>query len=376
MEGLILITDTLCDANGVSRFIQDIAKVAKDKNKNFKVITSTNKIYCDRLDNMLIFKPIFEIKMPFYPELSLVLPPCLKIYKEIKKQKPKAIHISTPGSVGLCGLIIAKILKISVNSTYHTDFAEYIYANTKSKLLKSITRVYERFFYNRCKRVFLRSFVYKDLIANIFKIDKKRVFIIPPGIDIDRFDVNKRDKSYFEQFDIKKDATIALYVGRVTKEKNIEFLLDLWKSNYKDELNAYLVIIGSGYLTKYKDSYYYNIRFLGHRDKEELSIIYPSSDFFVFPSTTDTLGQVVIEAMANGLPVLVSDIGGPKTLIDILKPNGYILDSNNKEAWWSAIKRLIEDKTLREELSKNALTHSKKYTIANSFDYFYERNLI
>ncbi len=376
MGGLVLVTDTLCDANGVSRFVQDIAMVAQKQSRDFKVITSTNKRYCDILDNMLILKPRIDIKMPFYPELSLVFPPYFKLYNAIKKANPDAIHISTPGSVGLGALIVARLLKIPIYSTYHTDFAEYIYANTKIKLFKYFVRVYEKWFYKRCQGVFLRSNTYKELIANEFKIDKRKIYIIPAGIDIDRFDTKKRDKSYFEQFGIEKDATIALYVGRVTKEKNIKFLLDMWRKNYKKDLNAYLLIVGSGSLLKYKEVYEkYNIKFLGHQDKSQLSIIYPSSDFFIFPSNTDTLGQVVIEAMANALPVLVSNMGGPQTLIDTEMPNGYILAKDNEKIWWSSIERLIKDKTLRKELSKNALMHSKKYTIDNSFEYFYDRNM-
>ena len=372
---VLLITDTLCDANGVSRFIQDIAQVSLNKKKSFKFLTSTNKTYCKRLENIIIFKPLIDIKMPYYAELSLVIPPFIKIYRFIKEYNPTSIHISTPGTIGLFALIIAKFLKIPIFSTYHTDFASYIYSNSKSRLFMKIARLYEKWFYRRCKRVFLRSNVYKKLIRDEFKISEDKISTIPAGIDIGRFDINKRDRAYFVQFEIPKDATIALYVGRVTKEKNIEFLIDVWKRVYKKSPNSWLVLVGSGSFLKRQDELLkFNIKFLGHRDSDELSIIYPSSDFFIFPSNTDTLGQVVIEAMANGLPVLVSNKGGPKSLVTN-GVNGFVLKMNGVDIWSSYINIMINSKGLRGNLSKNALKTSKNLSIEKSFEFFWSKHI-
>ncbi len=372
---ILLITDTLCDANGVSRFIQDIAQIALKEKKSFKFLTSTNKTYCKRLENINIFKPIIDIKMPYYPDLSIVLPPFIKIYKYIKNYNPTSIHISTPGIIGLFTLIVAKFLKIPIFSTYHTDFAAYIYSNSKSKLFMKITRAYEKWFYRRCRRVFLRSDIYKELIENQFKISKDKISIIPAGIDIDRFNVENRDYKYFKKFNIPKNSIKALYVGRITKEKNIEFLLNVWKRVNKEHLDVWLIMVGSGTLVKMQDKLLkYNIIFLGHRDSNELSIIYPSCDFFVFPSNTDTLGQVVIEAMANGLPALVSDIGGPKSLVENGE-NGFIIKRDNSDEWYRYIHLMIEDSKLKESSSKNALKNSKELTINKSFDFFWSMHV-
>ena len=372
---VLLITDTLCDANGVSRFIQDIAQVSLNRKKSFKFLTSTNKTYCKRLENIVIFKPLIDIKMPYYAELSLVVPPFIKIYRFIKEYNPSSIHISTPGTIGLFALIVAKFLKIPIFSTYHTDFASYIYSNSKSRLFMDIARFYEKWFYRRCKSVFLRSFVYRGLIRDEFKISEDKIVVIPAGIDIDRFDINKRDKAYFEQFGIPKDATIALYVGRVTKEKNIEFLIEVWKNVYKKGFNTWLVLVGSGsFLKRQNELLEYNIKFLGHRDRDELSIIYPSSDFFIFPSNTDTLGQVVIEAMANGLPVLVSNMGGPKSLVTNFV-NGFVLKKDSVDIWSSYVNIMINSKVLREKFSKNAFKTSKNLSIDKSFEFFWSKHI-
>jgi len=374
-KSIVLITDTVCDANGVSRFIQDIARVANQQNKNFTVISATAKEYCDKLENIQRIKPFIRFKMPYYPELDLVIPPFLKLYREVKAKKPDAIHISTPGLVGLTGYVIAKRLKVPIYGTYHTDFASYLYSNTKSKIVKKVTRFFEKRFYRGCKGVFLRSDTYRGLIESEFKIDSKKVFTIPAGINISHFSPSYKDTNYWEEFGIPKDAIKALYVGRVTTEKNIAFLLDLWKKDFKKEDNKWLILVGSGSFYKHHQSYEkYHIKFLGHRDKEELKTIYPSSDFFVFPSNSDTLGQVVIEAMASGLPALVSNQGGPQTLISKERPNGYVLEKDNEELWTTAINDLSSDAEKRTLFSQNAAALSKDLSIEKSFELFWENH--
>jgi glycosyltransferase involved in cell wall biosynthesis len=375
-KSIVLITDTVCDANGVSRFIQDIAKVAKQENKNFRVISSTTKEYCDKLNNIKRLKPFIRFKMPFYPELDLVIPPFRKLYKEIKALQPDVIHISTPGLVGLTGYFIAKRLKVPIYGTYHTDFASYLYSNTNSKLVKKITRFFEKKFYKGCKGVFLRSDTYRGLIENEFQINPKNVFTLPAGINIAHFSLSYRDTNYWEQYDIPKDTIKALYVGRVTSEKNIAFLLELWKKNHTPTDNKWLILVGSGSFYKKRHEYEpYHIKFLGHQDKEALKTIYASSDFFVFPSNSDTLGQVVIEAMASALAVIVSNEGGPKTLVSEERPNGYVLEKNNESLWRNSINELAENNQQREVFSQNALALSKDLSIEKSFALFWENQV-
>jgi len=373
---IVLITDTLCDANGVSRFIQDIAKIAEQKAVNFTAITSTLKEYCDQSDNIQRIKPFIRFKMPFYPELDLAIPPFIKLYKEVKAKSPDVIHISTLGPVGITGFIIAKMLKVPVYGTYHTDFASYLYSNTNSKIIKNITRFFEKRFYRACKGVFIRSDTYRPLLEEEFKVDPKQLFAIPAGIDINHYSPSYRNPSYWEQYSIKPDATKALYVGRVSAEKNIAFLLNLWKENYHPKLNAWLILVGSGSFYHKRDEYEtYNIKFLGHKDKEELATIYSSSDFFIFPSNSDTLGQVVIESMASGTPVLVSNQGGPQTMISKTTPNGYILEKNSEEVWWEAIENMINNKEERQILSNNATLLSKELSIEKSFEFFWKNHV-
>ncbi|MBD3793462.1 MAG: glycosyltransferase [Campylobacterales bacterium] len=373
---IVLITDTLCDANGVSRFIQDIARVARNQGYDLTAITSTAKTYCEPIDNIKRFDPLIRFKMPFYPELDLAIPPFWKLYRTVKAKNPDVIHISTPGLVGLTGLVIAKILRKPVYSTYHTDFASYLYSNTKSVFIKKFTRFFEKRFYRACQGVFIRSDIYRPLIEKEFEIDADHVLTIPAGIDIGHYDANHRDPNYWNRYGIASDATIALYVGRVSKEKNIAFLLDTWKANFKPDQNHWLILVGSGSFYQRRVQYEaYNIKFLGHQDKSELATLYPSSDFFIFPSNSDTLGQVVIEAMASGLPIVVSDQGGPQTLVSQSVPNGYVIEQNHPTKWWQAIETMLYDNEKRLIFSVNARQLAQNLSIEKSFAFFWENHV-
>lgn len=370
---LLLVTDTLCDANGVSRFIQDIGHQAKLQSKSFKCISSTRKCHKETPHNMYILKPFFTLKMPFYPDLDLVIPPLIKLYKTIKKINPRVMHISTPGIFGLCALLIARRLKIPVAGTYHTDFPAYLYANTKLKAVFNITTHFERWFYKHFEAIFIRSEIYRETVTQRLNKQASQIHTIPAGIDIKRFTPCYRDLSIWDTFDIPQHAPKALYVGRMTEEKNIAFLLECWIDTFKTTQDGWLIMIGSGYYYERKEDYEaYHIRFIGHQEGQKLATLYASCDFFLFPSTTDTLGQVVIEALASGLAVVVSDIGGPQTLVNQHMQNGHVLEANNKHVWKTTIKHLVTDSRARQSLSKSASESVLSADISKSFTFFWQ----
>ncbi len=380
MSKVCLVTDTLCDANGVSRFIQDIASVAQNKNHKFSVICSTRKSYCSKTENMKVIAPWISFPMPFYHELDLVVPPFLTLYKEIKTSQPDILHIATPGFTGLVSLMIAKRLQIPVTGTYHTDFPAYIYSNTKNKFAKYITTKYMKYFYSSFKGIFIRSEVYREEIKKSLGFLDEHIFTIPPGISTKKFDPKFRDRSYWNTIGLDAKCKIILYVGRVSKEKNIPFLIELWLSLLERDIiqsqNLHLVLVGSGSLSVSKEyQKILNLHFLGHKEGDELSTIYASSDLFIFPSTTDTLGQVVIEAFSSGLPALVSDEGGPKTIIGEAGLCGYALSINKLDLWKETLEILFQNPKQLDDMSQHCRKKASKMHIEDSYDYFWKQTL-
>ena len=371
---ICLFTDTFCDANGVSRFLQDMARESLSSKVELNIITSTVKNYCPKLDNIFILKPFFRIKMPFYKELDLVFPPIRQMVKKVKELQPDVIHISTPGFIGIIGTLIALKYKIPVIGTYHTDFPMYIYSNTRLKLAKNITTLFMKLFYKKFTALVTRSQEYIEVINQDICIKKEKIFFLQPGTNIKTFSPKYYNDNLWENYNLPQNSAKFLYVGRLTKEKNLDYLFEIWKLFYNQskKKDSYLCLAGSGELENYKDSLKkYNVVFLGHKEKEELSSLYASSTVFVFPSTTDTLGQVVLESLASATPVIVTNKGGPCGIVNNSKEQvGFVLDIEEKKSWIKLFKKFENGKLNQELLRKNSYIYSKNFSITKTFESF------
>ncbi|WP_320035551.1 glycosyltransferase [Halarcobacter sp.] len=363
---IYLFTDTFYDTNGTSTFIEDIARMSQLHNINLKVFFSNQKTPSSFYKNVTSVKKIAKFKMPFYPQFSLIFPSYFQIKKLLREEKPDIIHISTPGPLGFCAQRVAKKLAIPIVGTYHTNHPSYIYENTHSKFLENISKRVLINFYKDFSLVFTRSKENKKLMINDIKIDSSKIKKIPIGINLQKFNNINHGKYLIEKYKIKEKVKF-LYVGRLTDEKNIKFLIDTWNELIEEKrLDAALIMVGAGKYLNYplKNAYYF-----GEMQKEELLSVYTISDVFLFPSITDTLGQVVIEAQISGLPAIVSNIGGPKEIIK-KEPKSGIVKKIDKEKWKKAITKLYEKKQFRKKLSKASKKKKHRYDILKSFEYF------
>jgi len=373
---ILLFTDTLCDLNGVSRFIQDIAKEAIKKEVQLFILTSTAKKDCPQLPNIYNIKPLFKMKMPFYNQLDFVFPSYGEMKKISEKIQPDIIHISTPGMVGFFGRSIAKKSNIPIMGTYHTDFPKFIYNNIPIKWVEQLSIQIMRYFYKNFTALFVRSNEYMKIAQEHTHLAKENIHVLQAGIDTSKFNTHYKNMDIWDDYNIPQNHTKALYVGRLTKEKNFPLLLEYWATYFalSPNKNISLIVVGSGKLDEEKYAPF-NVKFLGEKRGEVLSKIYASADLFLFPSTTDTLGQVAMEAMSSGLSVIVSDKGGPQTLIDPNKPAGYVVDTQNKALWLESIHHLISSQTLREEMASNGIATIQNMGIENSFEAFIDKHI-
>ena len=285
------------------------------------------------------------------------------------------IHISTPGPVGCVGRLAARALRVPTLGVYHTDFPAYIDRLFDNDLFTALARTAMRRFYRRFSTLFTRSQDYAQSLEKL-GIAPERIVPLRPGIMTDQFHPSARDTSIWPGYGGAPDALRFLYVGRVSIEKNLPLLTRVWKAAdaalRARNTPAELIIIGDGpYRPEMEEALTgANARFLGFRYNEELSRLYASADAFLFPSTTDTLGQVVMEAQAAGLPVLVTDQGGPKEVVEHNR-TGFVLPATDPHAWTEHIIKLATDAALRASMSAAAHAYLQPYSMAASFDHFW-----
>ncbi len=369
-----LFTDTLGDVNGVSRFIRNAADLAITTQRDFTVVTSTN-FTIPKQSNIINCAPIVATKMPKYENLELVMPPFVKMMRQARELRPSVIHISTPGSVGLAGRIIASRMRVPMVGVYHTDFPAYIDKLFVNESMTEGCSAFMRWFYKPFARIFTRSDDYaKRLVA--LGIDERVLVTLKPGIRIDEFHPRFRDENIYTRLGCFAQAVRFVYCGRVSVEKNLPLLARVWPLVHQQltqaGVRAELIIIGDGpyRATMQEQLTQCDVRFLGFRYGTELSSLYASADVFVFPSATDTLGQVVMESQASGLPVLVTDQGGPKE-VTRHGVTGLVLPASDDGAWVRAMVEMGTQRARRESMGAAAHAAMQNYSISKSFEHYW-----
>jgi glycosyltransferase involved in cell wall biosynthesis len=266
--------------------------------------------------------------------------------------------------------------------TYHTDFPAYIDHLFEDAACSWICTRVMKWFYRPFDRIFTRSDDYARSVAAL-GIDPGRIPRLLPGIDTDAFHVRYRDESVWERLGVPRGAPKALYVGRVSVEKNLPLLTRVWKlvsaTGGGPGEAPVLVIVGDGPYRKQMEAELAGKRahFLGFKHGVELSTIYASSDLFAFPSTTDTLGQVVMEAQSAGLPVIVTDQGGPSEVVNAqehAEQTGYVLPAEDVDAWRRTMVQLLSDASLRRTLGERGHRKIQPMSIRHSFEHFWEEH--
>jgi len=372
---VMLFTDTLGDVNGVSRFIRNAASTALATGRDLRVVTSTN-FEIPSEPNIHNFAPVFATKMPRYENLELALPPLVKMLRFVDQHQPDVIHISTPGSVGVVGMIAAKMLRVPVVGVYHTDFPAYVERLFEDGALTNITEAFMKFFYAPFRSIFTRS---QDYVGTLEKLGIKRSSVLPlmPGIVTAQFHPRFRDEAFVEGLGSPAKRVRALYVGRVSVEKNMPLMVKVWKEAdarlQAKGVDAELLIVGDGPYRKEmeKELKGSRVRFVGFRYGDELAKIYATSDLFVFPSVTDTLGQVVMESQASGMPVIVTDQGGPKEVV-LDGVTGRVVPDTDEEAWVRAVVDLCSDDAMRRRMGKSAHEFMQEFSMERSFEHFWQ----
>jgi glycosyltransferase involved in cell wall biosynthesis len=344
-------TDTLDDVNGVATTIRKMTAAGAAAEKELIVVVSRGELNIDDIP-IRNFNPIGEFELPEYELQKLSFPPILRMLDYIQREKFTEIIVSTPGPVGLTGLLAAKMLNLQTSGIYHTDFPQYIRILPEDSFLESAAWGYMHWFYGQLDTVFVNSEEYRQSwIKRGFDSAKLKIF--PRGLDTQLFTPARRDPAFFEKFGPQNGEVRLLYVGRISREKDLDVLADAYRRLRDEGLPVQLFVVGHG---PYSEAFAESLPeafFTGYLTGKDLATAYASADIFVFPSTTDTFGNVIIEAQSSGVPVVVSDSGGPKELVED-RANGLVTKSRDVDDFTRAVRALVIDPALRERMGISA----------------------
>ncbi len=370
---VMLFTDTLGDVNGVSRFVRTLARDARDRRRDLLVVTSTRR-RVEAADNIANVPPRFARPMPGYPDLDVVLPAWRAIAALARAWRPDVVHVSTPGPVGWVGRAAARRLRVPLVGVYHTDFPAYARRLFDDEALAWIGERGLRWFYAPFARVLARSHASARAIARA-GLDgardgggSSRVIALPPGVALEEFHPRVREP--------RAPVFRALYVGRVSVEKNLALLASVWRGARERlaalAIDAELLIVGDGPgRARLEESLAgTNARCTGFLHGEDLARAYASGDALLFPSATDTLGQVVLEAQASGVPALVTDRGGPHELVRDGE-TGFVLPADHAAPWVERVVTLAADPARREAMARAARAHAESFDARRMADAFW-----
>jgi glycosyltransferase involved in cell wall biosynthesis len=308
--------------------------------------------------------------IPMYPKLRFGIGSPLRLYQTIKSKMPDIIHLATEGPLGLACLGIAKSLRIPVVSSFHTNFD--LYANDyKMGFLSSGISHYLRWFHNQTEATFAPS---NACMERLQALGYKNTKIWTRGVDTSLFNPIQKDLNFKSKIGLSETDILLLYVGRLAPEKNIGSLLETFKKARstlsRQGKNLFLALVGTGPLVEQSDLEKTNgIILPGELRGNHLAQWYASADIFVFPSTSETFGNVILEAQASGLPVLC--LNSQATQERIRNQHDGILASNIEE-FEKQIIDLCADKSKRFFLGKNATQTAKSQKWDDIFNRLYQ----
>jgi glycosyltransferase involved in cell wall biosynthesis len=357
-------TDTFYEVNGVAKTLQMQVQIARNNGKKLTMITCGPQSHTEGVVN---FEPIGTFEMPEYPEMKLFYPPFLRMLDYCYEQNFTHVHSATPGPIGLAALAVARILKLPIYGTYHTALPQYADELMQDPAMGDIMWRYVVWYYNQMDVVFVPSHTTgAELVAK--GVQKDKIQFYPRGIDVDRFHPSKRNGFLKNHYEVADRGLKLLYVGRVSREKNLPLLADAFAKLVRTRSDLHLIVVGDGpYLGEMKRLLKgLPATFTGYLTGDELAQAYASCDVFVFPSTTDTFGNVVLEAQASGLPVVVADEGGPKENM-IHGETGFVVEAKDASGYIEAILKLADDPSLLHRMGVGA----RCYTEGRSFESAY-----
>ena len=385
---ILFYSDNLDETNGIANNLRNVIPYMRAHGmKAFLAGNAFNTRPCGVVENgyCLLLPRMFSMEQLGYANSELAIPRIGPVLRLLRRYPVDLIEFETPSPGAWLVCLCAKVAGIKVFSHYRTDVPTYTQTLVKAKWMHRYVLWLMQVFYRMARPVISPCNDYAKILTSQLKVPENQVQILPRGLPLEKFSPELRGKGTWEKFNGSENTEPEnrkvrfSFIGRISKEKNLEFLNRVLKKFSEKYDDVELMYVGFGwYLEEIQKFHKENpcVHFAGEQGGETLAGLYADSDFFLFPSTTDTFGNVVVEAMSTGTPAIVSDYGGPHDIV-MDEQAGFILPID-ETAWLNALEKcrtlFLEDSYAYENMRKTAHERSLKYTMESStkaqFEYF------
>jgi glycosyltransferase involved in cell wall biosynthesis len=366
-------TDSYYEANGVATTSRLLEAYARKRHLPFLTVRPGPALSFSNGES-----PHIELQrglLSLSVEFDMCFDPLLWRYfvmtlRQLRQFRPDVIHVTSPGDVGLLGIAIAKALGVYVIGSWHTNLHDFA-ASRLAKSLRHLPSGMQSGIASAARSAVLWSVLQfyqvprlvvapnSEILTELERRMGRSVYLLPHGVDTTLFDRRKRRTT---------DCLFRIgYVGRIVPEKNVRAFCSIERRLIAAGCSGFrFVIIGEGSEREWLERNLIHADFPGVLRGEELAQAYAGMDLLVFPSETDTFGLVVLEAMASGVPCIVSNRGGPQSIVKH-GVTGFVAD--NEESFADCVIRIMTDPKLQAGLSLNA----RRQAEAASWDSIFER---
>lgn len=251
-------------------------------------------------------------RIPGYPQLQGGWPARRAVLAQWRLARPDLVHIVTEGPLGYSALRAARRLSIPVSTSFHTNFQQYS-RHYRIGWLAAPIMAYLRHFHNQGVQTLVPT---GELAEHLQSLGFRRTQVLARGVDTTLFSPHRRDPALRERWGVAPRSLAVLYVGRLAAEKNLELAIAAFQSIRRARPDARLILVGDGPMTSRLRARHPAFVYCGMRQGEDLANHYASADLFLFPSLTETFGNVVLEAMASGLAVAAFDYAAARAHVE------------------------------------------------------------
>ncbi len=288
-------------------------------------------------------------RIPGYPQLQGGWPARRAVLAQWQRARPDLVHIVTEGPLGYSALRAARHLRIPVSTSFHTNFQHYSRHYHLGWLAAPIM-AYLRHFHNQGTQTLVPT---EELAERLQSLGFRRTQVLARGVDTALFSPHRRDPALRERWGVAPQSPAVLYVGRLAAEKNMELAITAFQSIHRVRPDARLILVGDGPMAPRLRARHPTFVYCGMRQGEDLATHYASADLFLFPSLTETFGNVVLEAMASGLAMAAFDYAAARAHVEPGR-GGLLAPFGDTEAFVAAATLLACDSSALETMGQAA----------------------